>query len=137
MAQIYGVIKEGKLSIVMELLDLTLQDFINESDINRLDKHFKNLALDMAKALLYFESKMPPLIHRDLHPGNVLLKKVGDDKYEVKIVDLGSANTLSKRMTPGRGTPIYAAPEKMTSGQQTPKVSKCFSWKENLLVVND
>ena len=131
--QVYGAIMEGNVAIVMEYLDLTLEDFIKQSDKNRRDKHFKSHALGVAKGLLYLHSKTPPVMHRDLHLGNVLLKKVGDDEYEVKIGDLGSANTLSKRiMTPDRGTPAYAAPENKTRDQQTPKVSKnvflgCFA----------
>lgn len=106
---VYGVILEGKPSIVMERLDLNLHEFICKSDISRLNEHFKCLALGIAKGLVYLHSKKPPVIHSDLHLGNVLLKQVGEDKYEAKIGDLGSARC--------------ASPESKSSDQQAPKVS--------------
>ena len=75
----------------------------------------------MARAINYLHQKEPPIIHRDISSGNVLLWRQGD-QWRGKVSDYGSANFIQHTMTVGPGAPSYIAPEALTSSQ-TVKVS--------------
>lgn len=63
------------------------------------------------------------IIHRDLHPSNVMIKEIGQGKYQVKLLDLGLAkinpNAESEQLKATQltmvgqilGTPYYMSPE--------------------------
>ncbi|MGD9683463.1 MAG: serine/threonine protein kinase [Candidatus Obscuribacterales bacterium] len=66
------------------------------------------------------------IFHRDLKPGNILVKGIGEDSPEVKIIDFGLARVseLTGRLTAfqGRtlaGTPLYMSPDVINSHQYT------------------
>ena len=57
-----------------------------ESKDGALDDALRNSwAEQIARGMLYLHSKSPPILHRDLHPGNVLI----DDHNVAKISDFG------------------------------------------------
>lgn len=64
--------------------------------------------------------QLPPVIHRDIKPGNVLVDMAGDT-VKVWIVDLGSVTSLRRksRASTVAGTIGYAAPEQFL-GKATP-----------------
>ena len=65
---------------------------------------------DVCLGLQYLHTRVPPIIHRDLTPNNILLCY----HYRAKISDLGIATTLranDTRMTKTPGTPDFMAPE--------------------------
>ncbi|MEB3189204.1 MAG: serine/threonine-protein kinase [Snowella sp.] len=72
----------------------------------------KNIALQLLEILVYLQSRVPPIIHRDIKPDNVLI----DDNFQVYLVDFGLARigkgtiALSTRM---EGTPGYMSPEQV------------------------
>ncbi len=75
-----------------------------------------DIALDIASGMDFIHSFDPPVIHRDLKPGNVLLDTVedrGTSKYVAKLIDFGEARQMDMEeleMTM-KGTPMYVAPE--------------------------
>lgn len=69
-----------------------------------------DLAKQLCKALVYLHGFHPPVIYRDMKPGNVILQKDG----KVKLVDFGATRQLQtnrRHDTKPLGTPGYAAPE--------------------------
>lgn len=56
------------------------------------------------------------IVHSDIKPANVMLKRTGS----VKIIDIGSAFELANRPENGRCTPAYAAPEVLQGDLGTP-----------------
>jgi hypothetical protein len=95
------------LYISMELCDKTLEEFIKELQNDLKLFRLKTLTLlgyyiacyifkQILKGINYLHTREPQILHMDLHSGNILLKKVyNDKKYEyeifVKLADFGLA----------------------------------------------
>lgn len=93
--EVYSVNKTKK-EYVMEYLDETMYSYIlkNNSILNINER--KTLILDMLKGLQYIHSKK--LLHRDISPNNVMIKKY-DDGIQVKICDFGLVKVPEKNIT--------------------------------------
>ncbi|HPE84593.1 MAG TPA: protein kinase [Chlamydiales bacterium] len=67
------------------------------------------IILGMAKALEYLHSYN--LIHRDIKPWNVLVRRLDDGHLDVKVTDVETIRPATERKIPMRGTPGFIAPE--------------------------
>lgn len=88
----------------------SLQQRIEEGPLSR--DEVKGLARQLLEVLGALHGREPPVVHRDLKPGNVLLRPDG----RVMLVDFGVARTLERGATHGStlvGTFGYAAPEQL------------------------
>lgn len=77
-----------------------------------------SIGAQLAAGLDYMHKK--GMIHRDLKPGNVILK----DDGAIKVIDFGLARSLDEisiRGTQVRGTPAYMAPEQIRGEVLTPR----------------
>jgi serine/threonine protein kinase len=102
-----------RVGIVLELLEISLSEFLHQSSGYAEHRTWRNsllsIASDVAKGVAYLHFNN--LLHRDLKPGNVLLS----DSWVAKVADFGS----SAMGDPGsaakgegiHGTPPYMAPE--------------------------
>jgi serine/threonine protein kinase len=109
----------------MQLCDKTLEDII---DVFENDSSLKNddmltplgyyiagqIFIEILEAVNHLHEHKPPLIHRDLKPGNILLNRKSNDRF-VKIGDFGLA-TLHEMIGQSHTgtnvqTPKYIAPE--------------------------
>jgi hypothetical protein len=123
------------LYIEMELCDKTLDDVINEFD---KESHLKTngtlttvgyyiasqIFIQILKGVNYLHKENPPLIHRDLKPGNILLKKGPLNRICVKIADFGlmAIHKFSQQThSLDKGTPKYTAPEVISSKEYDTK----------------
>ena len=109
--------------IVTELLDTCLRRAYQQNKIPSESKI--PILADVACGLTYLHTRRDPIIHRDVSSANVLLEAVrGSRQWKAKLSDFGSANILSKAVTPNVGAVIYAAPETMSESgpQQSTKV---------------
>jgi serine/threonine protein kinase/Tol biopolymer transport system component len=77
--------------------------------------------LEISDALAYLHSRTPPILHRDIKPGNI--KVMPDDRAMLvdfglaKVVEQGSATTTgAKAMTPG-----FSPPEQYGTGRTDPR----------------
>ena len=70
------------------------------------------VAAQLAEGLASLHGHVPPVIHRDLKPDNVLF----DSSGAVKICDLGLSRTVDMActMTGAIGTPVFLAPEQLS-----------------------
>ncbi len=110
---IYDYAQAPEFCIVMEYVDgVTLSQVIDKAgplppDVGAM------IALQVANALEYAHTR--GLIHRDIKPGNIMIKRNG----EVKLMDFGVARTkgLEALTLPGIlvGTPSYMSPEQALS----------------------
>ena len=77
---------------------------------NRLDPYEAlRIGATVADALAYAHSRQPPIIHRDIKPDNILMRR---SDGQVKVSDFGLAAVLTGRRAMTQwGTPDYIAPE--------------------------
>ncbi|MCR5093085.1 MAG: serine/threonine protein kinase [Lachnospiraceae bacterium] len=78
------------------------------------------LGLQICQILIYLHAQDPPVIYRDMKPGNLLMDTDGC----LKLIDFGCARYLSldaadQPDTIPLGTPGYAAPEQFGTGART------------------
>jgi len=97
--------------LVLELCDETLSRYLKKQPGDRLSEP-KALHLMKQIASAFFFIRTKGIIHRDIKPDNILLKKEGELRT-IKISDFGLAreiedNDLSNTCC---GTPLYMAPE--------------------------
>ncbi len=122
---IYDYWKKPNYAIVMEYVDgTTLADVIAKTGALPIDVGAM-IAIQVGSALDY--AHMRGLIHRDIKPGNIMIKRNG----EVKLMDFGIAHTrnLEALTVPGMliGTPAYMSPEQIL-GQPLDVRSDIFSF---------
>ena len=107
----------GKHYLVMEFIDgqtledrlFDLTDFLDEEQVLAWMEQ-------ICAVLVYLHSQSPPVIFRDLKPGNVMIDRHG----RVKLIDFGIARLFKSGKssdTQAMGTPGYAAPEQFGKGQ--------------------
>ncbi|HEY5955406.1 MAG TPA: CHASE domain-containing protein, partial [Polyangiaceae bacterium] len=118
----YGRTPDGVFYYAMEYIDgITLEDLVQfEGPLvaGRVVRILEQVLGALA------EAHGLGLIHRDIKPANIMLTKRGGIPDFVKVLDFGLAKesdsedpgTLSRAM-PVLGTPMYLAPETVTSGE--------------------
>jgi len=122
---IYDYLAQPVHAIVMEYVDgTTLATIIEETGALPTDVGIM-IALQVANALEYAHAR--GLIHRDIKPGNIMVKRNG----EVKLMDFGIARMreMESLTLPGTlmGTPSYMSPEQVL-GQPLDVRSDIFSF---------
>jgi serine/threonine protein kinase/CHASE1-domain containing sensor protein len=118
----YGHTPEGVFYYAMEYLDgITLQDLVDTEGplpAGRVVRILEQVAGALA------EAHELGLIHRDIKPANIMLTRRGGIPDFVKVLDFGLVKETSSegaadisRAMPLLGTPLYLAPEGISSGQ--------------------
>ena len=113
----------GDWYLVMDYVEgETLETRLERSPGGRLPlDEALNVTRQLCNVLEYLHERHPPVVFRDLKPGNVMLTPQG----EVKLIDFGIARFFKPgqtRDTVSLGTPGYAAPEQYGGlGQTDPR----------------
>ena len=119
---------EEKFSIVMELCDESLTQFkkgrtFNSKEIYEILNQLNNTFKIMIKE---------DIIHRDLKPDNILIKKLKDDKYIIKLSDYGISKIGQyTELKTYAGTIEYMAPEIMEGKEYN---HKCDLWSLGIII---
>ena len=118
----------GNWYLVMEFIDgVALDDRLAQLPGNRLPiPEALSIVHQLCEVLDYLHHQNPPVIFRDLKPGNIMLTAQG----EVKLIDFGIARFFKPgkpQDTVNLGTPGYAAPEQHGHGGQTDARTDVFS----------
>jgi len=95
-----------EIHIRMELLT-SFDEYLEGRNLT--EKEITKLGTDICSALEFCAKQQPPVIHRDIKPGNIFITEYG----EFKLGDFGVARELekSKHIYSIAGTPNYMAPE--------------------------
>ncbi len=117
----------GKHYLVMDYVDgETLEDIINRTPGFPLESQVLNWAMQLCDVLTYLHSRQPPVIFRDLKPGNIMIDRSGT----VKLIDFGIARLFKPGKTTDTlkmGTMGYAPPEQYAGRGQTDVRSDIYS----------
>ena len=129
----YGVTEKGTIYYAMEYLDgINLKELVKLTGPLPINRAVK-LLLDVCSSLK--EAHDLNLIHRDIKPQNVMVCVLGGVYDMVKVLDFGlvkdlehdTGEELTKR-TDITGTPIYMAPERITSPTNIDARSDIYAW---------
>ena len=104
-------------AMIMELMDDGLVSYMKKLPKDALMKK-GSILVDVAEGLSYLHSQWPVVIHRDLSPNNILLKKGKGEIPVAKISDLGVAKIIKaddrktqRMLTKVPGTVDFMPPE--------------------------
>jgi serine/threonine-protein kinase len=102
----------GNWYLVMDYVEgKTLEERLEQAQGGRLPlDEAMNIVRQLCNVLEFLHSQRPPVVFRDLKPGNVMLTPQG----EVRLIDFGIARFFKPGQTQDTvnlGTPGYAAPE--------------------------
>ena len=104
--------------LVMDFIEgETLEDYLNRAGHLSV-KETLRIAEQLANVLGYLHSQVPPVIFRDVKPGNIMRTASG----HLYLIDFGIARHFhpdKKRDTGALGSPGYAAPEQYGRAQST------------------
>jgi serine/threonine protein kinase len=128
----------GKQYLVMEFVPgQTLDRMLAERGASFSEAEVLNWAQQLCEVLAYLHTQNPPIIFRDLKPGNIMLTPQG----QIKLIDFGIVRFFKQgktKDTQALGTPGFFAPE-ATTGQTDARsdvYSLCVTLHQ-LLTCND
>ena len=120
--------------IVMEKCHKDLSEFIKDNKGNISNTMIKNILLQLNEAFKMMYSKN--LIHRDLKPQNILIKK--DDNindFIFKIADFGLSRVFdNNNFSTKEGTQLYSAPEQLDPLTKNYEPTKCDLWAIGVII---
>ncbi len=104
--------------LVMEFIEgMTLEELLDERGTPLSEEEVRWCGAQLCDVLAYLHSQNPPIIFRDIKPGNVMLQS---GSGMLKLIDFG----IARLFKPGQahdtallGTPGYAAPEQYGARQ--------------------
>ncbi len=101
----------------MEYIDgSTLEDLLDRNGRPFSERRVLGWARQLCDVLEYLHSQQPPVIFRDMKPGNIMLTRTG----RIKLIDFGIARLFKGRGSQDTqllGTPGFAPPEQYGSAQ--------------------
>ena len=126
--QFIGATINERPLLVTEIMDCSLRAMLNNTrEPPPSEREICVICLDVARALNYLHQKKPPMIHRDISSGNVLLWRQGY-QWRGKVSDYGTANFVGQSTITYAGAAIYSAPEALNEAPNQP-----ISYKVSLL----
>lgn len=102
----------GELYLVMELVDGTPLGNRRGDRTRFSEQEATTLLQQMGEVLELLHNQYPPILHRDIHPKNILRRI--DGRYVLVDFGLAKANVSVTHTSVVLGTPGYAAPELLT-----------------------
>lgn len=119
--------EDSRHYLVMEYIDgSTLEDLLEQQGRPFSERRVLSWARQLCDVLEYLHSQQPPVIFRDMKPGNIMLTRTG----RIKLIDFGIARlfrpTGGAQDTQLLGTPGFSPPEQY-GGDQTDERSDIYS----------
>jgi serine/threonine protein kinase len=109
--------EDARHFLVMEYIDgSTLEELLDRNGHPFSERRVLGWARQLCDVLEYLHSQQPPVIFRDMKPGNIMLSRTG----RIKLIDFGIARLFKGRGSQDTqllGTPGFAPPEQYGSAQ--------------------
>ena len=129
-----GVFNQGEREesalLVMELMDQTLEQFLEDKKGTLSREKQIAICLQVASGLLFLHQRDPQILHRDLSAMNVLMNEKGSI---AKIGDFGQAkfrpSSIKYLSTMAPGCVLYMPPECLVETDQKTGAKSCFTDK--------
>lgn len=126
--RIVDIVEDGRtVLVVMDYVEgKSLRRVLRETGRPMEERAVIDVGVQLCDVLEYLHTRNPPIVYRDMKPGNVMLREDG----AVKLVDFGIAREYKKGAltdTNILGTRGYAAPEQLARGAQTDARSDIYS----------
>ena len=130
-ANMMKALDHGALPHIQDIIDqgetfCVIMDYIEGESLDKIineygaqpEQQVLEWSMQICDVLSYLHSQRPPIIYRDMKPGNVMLKPDGN----IKIIDFGIAREYKQDMadTTVLGTRGYAPPEQY-NGRTDPR----------------
>jgi serine/threonine protein kinase len=110
--------QEDRYFLVMEYIDgYTLEELLERNGGPFPERRVLDWARQLCDVLAYLHSHSPPIIFRDMKPGNIMLTR---NNGQIKLIDFGIARFFRPshaQDTQVLGTPGYAPPEQYGKAQ--------------------
>lgn len=110
--------QEDRYFLVMEYIDgFTLEEVLERNGGPFPERRVLDWARQLCDVLAYLHSHSPPIIFRDMKPGNIMLTR---NNGQIKLIDFGIARFFrpsNAQDTQVLGTPGYAPPEQYGKAQ--------------------
>jgi serine/threonine protein kinase len=110
--------QEERYFLVMEYIDgFTLEELLERNEGPFPERRVLDWARQLCDVLAYLHSHTPPIIFRDMKPGNIMLTR---NNGQIKLIDFGIARFFrpsNAQDTQVLGTPGYAPPEQYGKAQ--------------------
>lgn len=115
---VHGVFTQNdSYFLVMDYIDgFTLEELLERNKAPFPERRVLDWARQLCDVLAYLHSHSPPIIFRDMKPGNIMLSRSG----QIKLIDFGIARFFRPSNAPDTqilGTPGYAPPEQYGKAQ--------------------
>ena len=111
-----------KQFLIMDIIDgQTLENYLSTIKKPVSEELVVQWAGQLCDVLTYLHTRTPPIIFRDIKPGNIMISK---NHKEIKLIDFGIARFFkpgAQKDTMALGTPGYAAPEQYGNNQSDPR----------------
>ena len=101
--------------LTMELIDGGTLDEALDEDSQTFTRDLLDVAVQLADALSHAHSMIPPIVHRDVKPSNVLTSRLASGVLIVRLADFGLAAPVDPNIgfASGAGTVVYRSPESL------------------------
>ncbi|MDR0458994.1 MAG: serine/threonine protein kinase [Coriobacteriales bacterium] len=116
------ILHQGQILVVMDYIEGQSLSRILDAYGPQSPEDVVEWGMELCDALNYLHNQSPPIIYRDMKPGNIMLRPDGT----IRIVDFGTAREYHEQALPSKvsdttvlGTRGYAAPEQFGGVGQT------------------
>lgn len=126
--RIVDIIEDGKtIYVVMDYVEgESLKKVMKDSGRPMPEEDVISWGIQLCDVLEYLHTRTPPVIYRDMKPGNIMLREDGT----VKLIDFGIAREYKEGRSSDTqilGTRGYAAPEQFSRNVQTDARTDIYS----------
>lgn len=133
-----ALFRNNEVLICMEVMEKSLYDYYKEAHECKLgmpEPVLGAISFAVLSGLKFLKDSLS-VIHRDVKPSNILVKKNQDDQIEIKLCDFGIAGNLINSLAKTNvGCKPYMAPERIETQTQSRYGTKSDIWSLGISLI--